>query len=88
MLWALGIVTSYTTGGLVHLLLVIAIVIIVFQSLAAAGPSDGGADEVRGGADPAPHEVALSDENVEPVHTPPPRRSTRSTSKPSRAWSS
>ena len=31
VLWALGMVTSYTAGGVVHLLLVIAIVVIVFQ---------------------------------------------------------
>lgn len=31
VLWALGLVTSYTAGGLIHLLVVIAIVVIVFQ---------------------------------------------------------
>jgi hypothetical protein len=31
VLWLLGIVTSYTVGGVIHLLLVIAIVVIVFQ---------------------------------------------------------
>jgi hypothetical protein len=31
VLWALGLVTSYTIGGLVHLLLVVALVIIVLQ---------------------------------------------------------
>ena len=31
VLWALGLVSSYTMGGLVHLLLVIAIVVIVIQ---------------------------------------------------------
>ena len=31
VLWALGLVTSYTAGGLVHLLLVIAIIVIVVQ---------------------------------------------------------
>lgn len=30
-LWALGMGTSYTAGGLVHLLLVIAAVVVVFQ---------------------------------------------------------
>ncbi len=29
VLWALGLVTSYTMGGLIHLLLVIAIIVIV-----------------------------------------------------------
>jgi hypothetical protein len=34
VLWALGMGTSYTAGGLVHLLLVIAAVVVVFQFLA------------------------------------------------------
>ena len=29
VLWALGLVSSYTAGGLVHLLLVIAIIVVV-----------------------------------------------------------
>jgi hypothetical protein len=31
VLWALGLVSSYTAGGLVHLLLVVAVIVIVFQ---------------------------------------------------------
>ena len=31
VLWALGLVTSYTMGGFIHILLVIAIVVIVIQ---------------------------------------------------------
>jgi hypothetical protein len=31
VLWALGMVTSYTMGGLVHVLLVLALVLIVFN---------------------------------------------------------
>lgn len=31
ILWALGLVTSYTMGGFVHVLLVIALVIVVVQ---------------------------------------------------------
>lgn len=31
ILWLLGMITSYTVGGLVHLLLVIAIVVIVMR---------------------------------------------------------
>ena len=31
VLWVLGMVTSYTIGGVIHLLLVIALVVIVFQ---------------------------------------------------------
>jgi hypothetical protein len=33
ILWALGLVTSYTLGGLVHVLLVVALVIIVIRVL-------------------------------------------------------
>jgi hypothetical protein len=31
VLWALGLVTSYTLGGFVHLLLVVAIVVVLIQ---------------------------------------------------------
>jgi len=31
VLWALGMVTSYTMGGLIHILLVIAIVVLVVR---------------------------------------------------------
>ena len=31
VLWALGLVSSYTAGGFVHLLLVVAVIVIVFQ---------------------------------------------------------
>jgi hypothetical protein len=31
VLWALGLVTSYTMGGMIHLLLVIALVVVVIQ---------------------------------------------------------
>ena len=31
VLWVLGLVTSYTLGGVVHLLLVIALVVILYQ---------------------------------------------------------
>jgi len=31
VLWVLGLLTSYTMGGLVHILLVIAIIMIVFN---------------------------------------------------------
>jgi len=40
VLWALGLGTAYTGGGLVHVLLVIAAIVVVFQFLGAAGPSD------------------------------------------------
>ena len=31
VLWGLGMVSSYTAGGSVHLLLVIAVIVVVFQ---------------------------------------------------------
>jgi hypothetical protein len=31
ILWVLGLVTSYTAGGLLHILLVAAIVVVVYQ---------------------------------------------------------
>ncbi len=31
ILWVLGLVTSYTAGGLLHILLVVAVIVIVFQ---------------------------------------------------------
>ena len=31
VLWALGLITSYTMGGFIHLLLVLALVAVVFQ---------------------------------------------------------
>ncbi len=31
VLWALGLVTSYTLGGFVHILLVVAIVVVLIQ---------------------------------------------------------
>jgi len=33
ILWALGMVTSFTAGGLIHILLVIALVVIVINLL-------------------------------------------------------
>jgi hypothetical protein len=38
VLWLLGIVTSYTVGGLIHLLLVIALVVIVIRLLQGRRP--------------------------------------------------
>lgn len=31
VLWILGLLTSYTMGGLIHLLLVLALVVVLFQ---------------------------------------------------------
>jgi len=33
ILWLLGLVSSYTLGGFIHILLVIALVVLVFQLL-------------------------------------------------------
>jgi hypothetical protein len=33
ILWALGLVTSYTLGGLIHILLVVALIVIVVNLL-------------------------------------------------------
>lgn len=33
VLWALGMVSSYSMGGLIHLLLVVAIIIIVLRAI-------------------------------------------------------
>ncbi len=33
VLWALGLVTSYTLGGFIHILLVVAVIILVFRVL-------------------------------------------------------
>lgn len=31
ILWALGLATSFTAGGLLHILLVVAVVMVIFQ---------------------------------------------------------
>ena len=31
VLWALGMVTSYTAGGLIHILLLVALVVMIFR---------------------------------------------------------
>ncbi len=38
VLWALGLVTSYTMGGLIHVLLVIAIVIVLVRLIQGRRP--------------------------------------------------
>jgi hypothetical protein len=38
VLWLLGIVTSYTAGGLIHILLVVALVVIVVRLLQGRNP--------------------------------------------------
>ncbi|MEO7727270.1 MAG: lmo0937 family membrane protein [Burkholderiales bacterium] len=38
ILWLLGLVTSYTMGGLIHILLVIAIVVILLRVISGRRP--------------------------------------------------
>ena len=38
VLWLLGVLTSYTAGGLIHLLLVVALIIIVVRLLQGRRP--------------------------------------------------
>ncbi len=37
VLWLLGLVTSYTMGGLIHVLLVIALIVIVLRFISGRG---------------------------------------------------
>lgn len=38
ILWLLGMVSSYTVGGFIHILLLIALVVLVFQLLSGRRP--------------------------------------------------
>jgi len=38
VLWALGMVTSYTAGGLLHILLVLAVVVILIRVIQERSP--------------------------------------------------
>jgi len=38
ILWVLGLVTSYTMGGLIHVLLVIAIVVVLLRVISGRKP--------------------------------------------------
>ena len=38
ILWALGMVTSYTLGGLIHILLVIALIVLVVRLIQGRRP--------------------------------------------------
>ncbi len=38
ILWLLGLVTSYTMGGLIHILLVIAIVVVLLRIISGRKP--------------------------------------------------
>jgi hypothetical protein len=43
VLWLLGTVTAYTMGGLIHLLLVVALIVFIYQMVAGrrGGPGAG-----------------------------------------------
>lgn len=41
VLWLLGMVTSYTLGGLVHVLLVIAIIVVLIRVIQGRNPLRG-----------------------------------------------
>jgi hypothetical protein len=38
ILWALGLVTSYTMGGLIHILLVVAIIVVLLNIIQGRRP--------------------------------------------------
>lgn len=41
VLWLLGVVTSYTLGGLIHVLLVVAIVVVLLRIIQGRNPLRG-----------------------------------------------
>ena len=41
ILWVLGLVTSYTFGGLVHILLVVAIIVVLLRVIQGRNPLQG-----------------------------------------------
>ena len=41
VLWLLGVVTSYTLGGLVHILLVVAIIVVLLRIVQGRNPLQG-----------------------------------------------
>jgi hypothetical protein len=41
VLWLLGVVTSYTLGGLIHILLVVAVVVVLLRIIQGRNPLAG-----------------------------------------------
>jgi hypothetical protein len=41
VLWLLGVVTSYTMGGLVHILLVVAVIVVLMRIIQGRNPLAG-----------------------------------------------
>ena len=50
ILWVLGLATSYTVGGLLHLLLVVAAIMVVFQLISGRRVGKRGKRGKRAGA--------------------------------------
>lgn len=42
VLWGLGLITSYTLGGFIHLLLIIAIIMVLVRIIQGRNPVSGG----------------------------------------------
>jgi len=41
VLWLLGVVTSYTLGGLIHILLVVAVIVVLLRIIQGRNPLQG-----------------------------------------------
>jgi uncharacterized protein DUF5670 len=41
VLWLLGVVTSYTAGGLIHILLIVAVVVVLLRVIQGRNPIEG-----------------------------------------------
>jgi hypothetical protein len=41
VLWLLGMATAYTAGGLIHLLLVVAVIVVLFRIIQGRNPIKG-----------------------------------------------
>jgi hypothetical protein len=41
VLWLLGVVTSYTMGGLIHILLVVAVIVVLMRIIQGRNPLAG-----------------------------------------------
>ena len=39
VLWLLGLVSSYTLGGMLHILLVVALILVILQMIPRRGPA-------------------------------------------------
>jgi hypothetical protein len=55
VLWALGLVTSYTMGGFIHILLVLAVVVLIINLIRADASPDVRSSGARGPGSPGPY---------------------------------